>query len=149
MNRRRAKPTWYNGVLYKSGTEAAFAKTFDAYGIKFEYEKQSFELLPTVRYNGETLKVQKYTPDFFLENNIIIEAKGCADIKWPFRKKLFILKYIINNNYEYEFYEIHSVKQLIKFIEDLKSRNGEKLEPIKLNVGGSKTKKDKKKKRKC
>ena len=142
---RNAKPEWYNGVLYKSGTEASFAKTFDKYGIKFEYEKRSFELLPTIRYNGETLQVQSYTPDFFLENNIIVEAKGYPDIKWPFRKKLFIMKYILNNNYEYEFYEIHSVRQLIKFIEELKARNGEKLEPEKLNLGGRKTKK----KRKC
>ena len=143
---RNAKPKWYNGVLYKSGTEASFAETFDKYGIKFEYEKRSFELLPTIRYNGETLKVQSYTPDFFLENNIIVEAKGYSDIKWPFRKKLFIMKYILNNNYEYEFYEIHSVSQLVKFIEELKARNGERLEPEKLNLGGKRTKKKKKRK---
>lgn len=143
---RNAKPKWYNGVLYKSGTEASFAETFDKYGIKFEYEKRSFELLPTIRYNGETLQVQSYTPDFFLENNIIVEAKGYPDIKWPFRKKLFIMKYILNNNYEYEFYEIHSVSQLVKFIEELKARNGERLEPEKLNLGGRRTKKKKKKK---
>jgi hypothetical protein len=143
---RNAKPKWYNGVLYKSGTEASFAETFDKYGIKFEYEKRSFELLPTIRYNGETLQVQSYTPDFFLENNIIVEAKGYADIKWPFRKKLFIMKYILNNNYEYEFYEIHSVSQLVKFIEELKARNGERLEPEKLNLGGRRTKKKKKRK---
>jgi hypothetical protein len=56
------------------------------------------------------------------------------------------MKYILNNNYEYEFYEIHSVSQLIKFIEELKARNGERLEPEKLNLGGRRTKKKKKRK---
>ena len=143
---RGSKPKFYNGVWYKSGTEADFAEIFDKYGIKFRYEERSFELLPTVKYDGETLKVQKYTPDFFLDNNIIIEAKGHPDIKWPYRKKLFIMKYVLENNYEYEFHEFHTTKQLIKFIEGLKARNGERMKPSEITVGGKRAKKKAKKK---
>lgn len=46
-------PTWYNGVLYRSRTEARYAVMFDQLQIKFEYETQGFEV-----------KGIKYLPDF-------------------------------------------------------------------------------------
>ncbi len=36
-------PTWYDGVLYRSKTEACYAKFFNGLDLKFEYEVQGFD----------------------------------------------------------------------------------------------------------
>lgn len=48
-------PTWYDGVLYRSRTEARHAYLFDKLGIKFRYEVQGFDIQGTW-----------YLPDFVL-----------------------------------------------------------------------------------
>src|SRR5712671_4354421 len=47
--------TRYNGYRFRSRTEARWAKFFDAMGIRYEYEREGFEL------DG-----QPYLPDFYL-----------------------------------------------------------------------------------
>lgn len=51
---------------YRSGLEERFGKFLDINSIPYEYEVEKFA------YVTES----KYTPDFFLENGVIIEAKG-------------------------------------------------------------------------
>lgn len=66
----------------RSGFELEVAQMLDLRGVKYEYEREKFpwkEELP----NGycpacgeRAVADRSYTPDFFLENGVIIEAKG-------------------------------------------------------------------------
>lgn len=61
-------PTEYNGRKYRSRTEARWAVFMDALGVKFEYEKEGYQL-------GDFF----YLPDFWLpEMHCFIEIKGAA-----------------------------------------------------------------------
>ena len=62
----KAIQTSYGGCLFRSRTEARWAVMFDALGIKWEYEKEGFEL-PSGRY----------LPDFWIpEWEAWVEVKG-------------------------------------------------------------------------
>ena len=118
---KNAKPTEYNGVKYRSKLESEFAKVFDENGVSFKYEPFKITLIPSFKYLGQTIRDVSYTPDFVVYNNIIIEAKGFPNDAYPLRKKM-VLKYIVDNNYNYEFYEIKTKNQLLKLIEELKTK---------------------------
>lgn len=118
---KNAKPTEYNGVKYRSKLESEFAKVFDENEIPFKYEPFKITLIPSFKYLGQTIRDVSYTPDFVVYNNIIIEAKGFPNDAYPLRKKM-VLKYIVDNNYNYEFYEIKTKNQLLKLIEELKTK---------------------------
>ncbi|MEP2891267.1 hypothetical protein [Tateyamaria sp.] len=61
-----AIPTEFDGVTYRSKTEARWAVFFNRLGVNFTYEERAFKL-PDGRI---------YTPDFFVEDfNAIIEVK--------------------------------------------------------------------------
>lgn len=51
---------------FKSGLEQKLARQLEQLGVSYAYELHSYD------YE----QVRKYTPDFFLPNGIIIEAKG-------------------------------------------------------------------------
>ena len=53
---------------YRSGFEDDVAKELRSKGVKFTYEKEKIKWVD--------LKVRTYTPDFVLDNGIIIETKG-------------------------------------------------------------------------
>lgn len=54
---------------FRSGLEEAIAEDLTSKGVGFTYEE---EIIPYVKPE----KPSKYTPDFVLENGIIIESKG-------------------------------------------------------------------------
>lgn len=63
-------PTVYNGIKYRSRTEARWARFFVAAGIRFTYEPETF-----------SLKCGKYLPDFVIDafggrQKIYAEVKG-------------------------------------------------------------------------
>ena len=68
---------------YQSKWEARIANFLEERGIKFGYEVETwkYQIKP---YNAkcfdceskEVYEIRKYTPDFFLPNGIVIEAKG-------------------------------------------------------------------------
>lgn len=63
----RAIETTYNGHRFRSRTEAKWAVFFDAIGVKWEYEKDGYDL------GAEGL----YLPDFWLpESGVYAEVKG-------------------------------------------------------------------------
>lgn len=65
----KVKQTWYKGILFRSRTEARWAKLFDCLDIKWDYENEGF-----VMSNGTC-----YLPDFFLpsfESGMFVEVKG-------------------------------------------------------------------------
>jgi hypothetical protein len=59
------------GILhgYRSGLEETIAEQLDKAGVSYEYEQE------VIRY-VKPEKTAKYTPDFLLENGIIVETKG-------------------------------------------------------------------------
>jgi len=94
---KKNKALKYKGRTYRSKFEVSIAKELTCLGIKFKYEHKSFSYLDPVPRaecsdcNSKDVFVRRsYTPDFFLENGIIIEAKGKLD--FAARKKLKAIK---------------------------------------------------------
>ena len=54
---------------FRSGLEQKIAESLDKAGVSYTYEDQVIEYL-------KPAKIAKYTPDFILENGVIIEVKG-------------------------------------------------------------------------
>ena len=79
----RGKKVQHNGFNLRSKFEFKLAQQLEEAGVKYDYECEEWEYFTKVR-NGEcedcngTHVVQRrwYTPDFFLSNGIVIEAKG-------------------------------------------------------------------------
>jgi hypothetical protein len=73
----KAIETVYNGYRFRSRLEARWAVFFDTLGVKYEYEKEGFEL-------GDGLR---YLPDFWLpKNRIWVEIKGTFPAESEMRK---------------------------------------------------------------
>ena len=121
---KNATITVYNGITFRSKLEAECAKILDEEGIKYQYEPFKIVLLPSFKYLGKTLREWSYSPDFVLFNNIIVEIKGFPNDVWGYKKKM-ILKYIVDHNYMYEFYEVKNKTQLRTLIKELKAKNNE------------------------
>lgn len=111
----------YKGITFRSKLEASCAKLLDELNIPYQYEPFKIILLPKFNYLGKTLREWSYTPDFVIFNNIIVEVKGFPNDVWGYKKKM-ILKYIVDNNYNYEFYEVKNKSQLRILINELKQR---------------------------
>jgi hypothetical protein len=66
----------------RSGFELEVAEILKQKEVTFEYERESFEWLDNVpnaycpACGAPAVAKRRYTPDFFLSNGIIIEAKG-------------------------------------------------------------------------
>lgn len=61
----------------RSGYEDKVIAFLTANNIKFEYEKEAFKYVKEIcPHCNVAIKYGKYTPDFFLAKNIIVEAKG-------------------------------------------------------------------------
>ena len=80
----RYRGTWeYDGNIFKSKFEMGLAKQLKEAGIKYEYERESYEYFTKVT-NGScddcsgthVSQRRGYTPDFFLPNGVVLEAKG-------------------------------------------------------------------------
>ena len=65
-----AKRTRFHGIEagYRSGLEESTAINLKKRGVEFTYEE--------TKIKWTDLKIRSYTPDFVLENGIIIETKG-------------------------------------------------------------------------
>lgn len=64
----KAIETVYNGYRFRSRLEARWAVFFDALGVKYEYEKEGYDLGGGIRY----------LPDFWLETvHMWAEIKSC------------------------------------------------------------------------
>lgn len=119
---RNATPTVYKGIHFRSKLESEIAQILDKEGVPYKYECMKIILLPTFKYYEDTIRGWTYTPDFILYDNIMVEIKGFPNDAWPFKKKM-IFKYLVDNNYPFIFYEIHSKAQMLSLIKELKSDN--------------------------
>jgi len=106
-----SKLVLYDGINFKSGLEKSMYKALKNAGISCEYEKHTFELLPSFTFNNDCIERQangksgfinrgnkkvlniKYTPDF-VGYDFIIETKGRANEAFPLRWKMF--KYLMS-----------------------------------------------------
>lgn len=118
---KNARPTTYNGIKMRSKLEADFAVILDKYDLKWEYEPFKITILPGFKYldwHGKFTQAVVYTPDFVINNDVIIEGKGWSNDAYPLRRKL-LLKYLVDNDYPYSFYEVHTKTQLINLLKEL------------------------------
>jgi len=101
-----SKVVSYNGITFKSGLEKYMYKALKDANIPAEYEKHTFELLPSFTFLNDCIERQanskgdfinrgnkkvlnlKYTPDF-VGDDFIIETKGRANDAFPLRWKMF------------------------------------------------------------
>jgi len=76
----RNSPMFYDDLntILRSTWEANIARLLNYLNIYWHYEKQRYNLERTL-YKSKTSGIMSYTPDFFLENNIILEVKGFWD----------------------------------------------------------------------
>lgn len=124
---KNATITEWNGIKFKSKFEAICAKTLANNGIDFEYELRTFVLFNGFKgmENGKktTYRDITYTPDFMLnKHKIFLEIKGYPNDVYPYKKKMFIGKYIANPGALYsdwQFYEVHSQRELNEFIKEI------------------------------
>ena len=94
-----SKVVSYDGITFKSGLEKYMYKALKDANIPCEYEKHTFELLPSFTFKNDCIERQankvlnlKYTPDF-IGDGFIIETKGRANDAFPLRWKMF--KYLM------------------------------------------------------
>ena len=112
MRKRRIKRTTnrggtqieVDGIAFKSKLEVYCYEQLKKHGLKADYEKVSFEILPpiTFKYNdkkNKSVRAMTYTPDF-VGDNFIIECKGYASESFPLRWKMF-KHYLYNNKLNY------------------------------------------------
>lgn len=100
-NKYKNKKTIIDGIKFDSKKEAERyreLKLMEKAKMIFDLELQpSFELIPTQKYNGETLRKVKYIADFKykdLAGDIVVEdTKGFKTVDYIIKKKLFIQKY--------------------------------------------------------
>ena len=108
-----SKKITVDGIKFASGLEAYMYRALKKAKIKAQYEKRTFELIPSFEFNNSSYERQsngkgdmvnrgnkkvlaiKYTPDFE-GTNFVIECKGRANESFPIRWKLF-KKHIADN----------------------------------------------------
>lgn len=128
-----AKKVVYDGITFASGLEKFMYKSLKEAGIQCEYEKHTFELLPSFVFSNDCIERQsnskgdyinrgnkkvlnlKYTPDF-VGSTFIIETKGRANDSFPLRWKMF-KKWMIDNNDTRTLYKPQCQAECLKTIE--------------------------------
>jgi len=101
-----SKKVIYDGITFASGLEKYMYKALLEVEIDFDYEGETFELMPSFNFNNDCIERQsngkgdfinrgnkkvlnlKYTPDF-IGRDFIIETKGRANDSFPLRWKIF------------------------------------------------------------
>lgn len=119
---RNATPTEYDGIKFRSKLEMYTYKKLREAKINADYEQHRFELLPAfVALSGKKYRAMTYLPDF-VGKDFIIECKGFPNESWPLRKKLFEYA-LVRDNLKYDFYEVHTQKEVDALVLNLKEKN--------------------------
>ena len=140
-----SKVVSYDGITFKSGLEKYMYKALKDANIPCEYEKHTFELLPSFTFKNDCIERQanskgdfinrgnkkvlnlKYTPDF-VGDGFIIETKGRANDAFPLRYKLF-KKWMMDNNDYRTLYKPQNQAECLKTVElILKTKTNDKKE---------------------
>lgn len=137
-----------DNIVFKSKLErSCFIKLANS-GLPFSYESEKIVIwegkrltnvqyyLPNPRNRKELRIVTRplisitYTPDFVIRTgNIVayVDAKGYANDVYPLKKKMF-LKFLEekHDNYQYIFFEVHSVSQMLDAIRIIQEHESNK-----------------------
>lgn len=128
----KSKKVVYKGVQLSSGLEKAMYIALENANIEFEYEKTTYELIPSFHFENDSFERQsngkgdminrgnkkvlniKYTPDFEGED-FIIETKGRANDSFPLRWKMF-KKHLKDNNINKALYKPQNQTECAKVV---------------------------------
>lgn len=149
---RNSKSKVYDGLEFKSLTEIMVYKTLLSEGIKPKYEEETYNILegvvPTIPFytknkfkrkdhrievisnstcrDNRPLSSMLYTPDFtfdYGDKHIIVEVKGFSTDTFVYRFKLFRKSLEEREDKDkFEVWEIHTKKQLLECLEQLKQK---------------------------
>lgn len=149
---RNAHPKEYNGIKFKSLAEVMVYKTLLSEGLNPQYEKEIYNILDgttvsvpfytknkfkrknhnikiisnTTCIDNRPLSSLIYTPDFTFDykgKHIIIEVKGFSSDCFMYRFKLFRISLEKREDKDkFEVWEIHTKKQLLECLEQLKQK---------------------------
>lgn len=131
-----------------STLEGNCEKMIREYGLDYEYEPISFELMPGFKFpitsyqkygkryiDRQTVAGISYTPDFIIMKRYVLECKGFFTEPSRIRWKLFKRK-ILDENLDYELYMCHNKKQIKFALEDIISKEKARLEQEKPESDG-------------
>ena len=122
-----SKKVIYDGITFASGLEKHMYKLLKENNIECEYEKNTYELIPSFMFENDCYERQsngkgdfinrgnkkvlnlKYTPDFE-GKDFIIETKGRANESFPLRWKMF-KKYVTINLPNVVLYKPQNLKE--------------------------------------
>lgn len=114
-----------DNIKFRSKLEASIYQTLIDSGIKPDYEKLKYVLLPgfesVVNSKKEKIRPITYTPDFsFTYNSVlyIIEVKGFVTDGYKLKRKLILQRLATEH---VMFYEVKSVAQMKQILDEIKS----------------------------
>jgi hypothetical protein len=89
------KKVKYNNLTFDSGLEVYFYKLLEKDNLHTDLQMQvPFELQPTFKWRGKTIRKMEYVSDFLLtDKKIVIETKGLLEEKAKIKHKIFKFKY--------------------------------------------------------
>ena len=115
---QNVQPKEYKGVMYKSTLEAETAEALDCMGLPIRYEERRLTVFEGFRcpFQKDKVRAVYYKPDFMV-GDIILECKGFETPEYLLKKKL-IFKYLIDNEPNLVFHQIHDTrKDLLKALD--------------------------------
>ena len=121
----RLKHVIVDGYEFKSPLEAFTYNAFKNAEVKVDYEPQHYELLEKFDYLGKHFRNIKYTPDF-VGKNFVCECKGRVQRDFPLRWKMFLYNFKLKG-LERKAYIVHNHKEVDSMIQEIKSRNNERI----------------------
>ena len=85
----------YNNLIFDSGLELYFYKLLESNNLLTYLKLQEpFEIQPSFKYEGKTIRKIEYVSDFYLtDSKIVIETKGLLEEKAKIKHKMFKFKY--------------------------------------------------------
>lgn len=85
----------YNNLIFDSGLELYFYKLLESNNLLTSLRLQEpFEIQPSFKYEGKTIRKIEYVSDFYLtDSKIVIETKGLLEEKAKIKHKMFKFKY--------------------------------------------------------
>lgn len=89
------KKVKYNNLTFDSGLELYFYKLLESNNLLENLKMQEpFEIQPSFKYRGSTIRKMEYICDFYLtDKKIVIETKGLLEEKAKIKHKMFKFKY--------------------------------------------------------
>lgn len=114
----------YNNLIFDSGLELYFYKLLESNNLLTYLKLQEpFEIQPSFKYEGKTIRKIEYVSDFYLtDSKIVIETKGLLEEKAKIKHKMFKFKY-----HDHLFFMPRNQEQCREVLEQIKKIYGNQL----------------------